>query len=402
MATSSRPFQSQTVARLVAGGRQIAQGGGRWLRQGRTMAVWAFQVVVYPLYAAAQTLRMAQRQLRATQPWHPVWSRLTGTVPPGPVAADTPIQALLSVLQPLVFQGPVPQPPVGQLVRAHGRWLRQSQAGAVLVPGQWQQLSLGGPLGGVASDLISRRLVLVTVRNDIVANLSPDQQQRLHWAIALMMAEQGRLTQRQAIAQRLQRPGLPLPRSNSALMLPLRWVPPLVRWLQTSPLAAATNLFGEADQQRAAAIAPEPPVSPGDHGVSLPPSGVFAWPWGGATRGLLFPTTEDDRRGDLVIAAPQAVVNPTTPVTALTASQDTQPPVPSGRAPAWSSTSVVSLEPFPQLAQALPPADTLEVQVVQVSYVDDPLVMVLRGLDWVLYAIETRLQSLWAWLQRHW
>jgi hypothetical protein len=40
--------------------------------------------------------------------------------------------------------------------------------------------------------------------------------------------------------------------------------------------------------------------------------------------------------------------------------------------------------------------------VTQVNYIDPPLVAVLRGLDWVLYVLETWLRRLAAWLQRHW
>ena len=73
MATSLRPFQSQTMARLVVGYRQVIHSAGRWLRQGRTAAVWGLQVAVYPLYAAVQGVRLGYRQLRAARPWHRRW-----------------------------------------------------------------------------------------------------------------------------------------------------------------------------------------------------------------------------------------------------------------------------------------------------------------------------------------
>jgi hypothetical protein len=57
MAASSRPFQSQTVTRLLAGYRQFAQGAERWLRQGRTALLWGVQVALYPAYVGFQSVR---------------------------------------------------------------------------------------------------------------------------------------------------------------------------------------------------------------------------------------------------------------------------------------------------------------------------------------------------------
>ncbi|PSR12128.1 hypothetical protein C8255_27020, partial [filamentous cyanobacterium CCP3] len=169
MATSSRPFQSRTVARLVTGYRQMARGAGHWLRQGRTAAVWGLQVAVYPLYVAVQGLRMGYRQLRAAHPWQPLWAKVNGSHTPELVEADTPICALLSIIQPPVVQAPTRQPMGLSLVNRSGRWLRQSRAGAVLTPGQWHLLPLQAPIRGVASDLVTRQVVLVTVDNDIFA-----------------------------------------------------------------------------------------------------------------------------------------------------------------------------------------------------------------------------------------
>ena len=61
--------------------------------------------------------------------------------------------------------------------------------------------------------------------------------------------------------------------------------------------------------------------------------------------------------------------------------------------------------PVPELApdqQRLTAPPALEARVTQVNYVDPPLVALLRGLDWVLYVLETWLRGLWAWLQKQW
>ncbi|PZV06859.1 MAG: hypothetical protein DCF32_08765 [Leptolyngbya sp.] len=410
MATSSRSFQSQTVARLVAGYRQVAHSTGQWLRQGRIAAVWGLQVAVYPLYAAVQGLRMGSRRLQATRPWQPVWARLTGALPPELVAADTPIRALLSVIQPPVVHGQMVRPGGLQLVNVHGPWLKQSKAGAVLTPGQWHLVPLNEPIRGIASDLAGRQLVLVTVDNGIFADLTDDQQQRIQQALVLMLAEYARVQRRHSLHSQLQQPGLPLPQTNPAVLPPLRWVPAALRWLQTSPLAAATNLFGEASQQaitlhrrtthrtigqrpQIEAATPEP-QNPYGH---YPPR--F---WGQPT--LRMPATASvEQAAKLAVATSGAVFvaargpNAPAPATqghdgAIAPSNPTISTVTADR-----STTLLGTNPY-----QLDSPSALDVKVTQINYVDPPLVTVLRGLDWVLYVLETWLRMAWAWLGSLW
>ncbi|MBD1914909.1 MULTISPECIES: hypothetical protein [Cyanophyceae] len=424
MATSSRSFRSQTVARLVAGYRQVAHSTGQWLRQGRIAAVWGLQVAVYPLYAAVQGLRMGYRRLQATRPWRPVWARLTGALPPELVAADTPIRALLSVIQPPVLHSHMVRPGRLQLVNVHGQWLKQSKAGAVLTPGQWHLVPLNAPIRGIASDLATRQLVLVTVDNGIFAGLSEDQQQRLEQALVLMLAEYARVQRRHSLDSQLHQPGLPLPQTNPAVLPPLRWLPAALRWLQTSPLAAATNLFGEADQQMTTALA-EPglwPIAPGRRTTSRaivrqrPPAtaettvpetiaGQYPPQLNGQPAFRTLPTTTSVEQGvELAVAMPGTVSVANSPALAAQghdgaiALGDRHLPieiVTADRSP--SSTTLTGTDQY-----QLDSPSAIDVKVTQINYVDLPLVSVLRGLDWVLYALETWLQMAWAWLRSLW
>ncbi|HSM83437.1 MAG TPA: hypothetical protein VLS96_17250 [Nodosilinea sp.] len=399
MATSSRRFQSQTVARLVAGYRQVAHSAGRWLRQGRTALVWGLQVAAYPLYAAVQGARLGYRQLRAARPWQPVWARLQGQGQLPLVRADTPIRALLSVLQPPVLSSTTVRPSGLQLVSVYGGWLRQSRAGAVLTPGQWHLLPLAAPIRGVASDLATRRLVLATVDNGIFDGLTAAQQQRLQRAIALMLAEYARVGRQQALDQRWRRPWLPLPQAAPRAVLPFRWVPQALRWMQTSALAAATNVFGEARQQHwrreRGAIAP----------LSSPLSTQTSHPFLASAppmlpRPALLARSGAERGGELMVTASAEAAGLRGPlVSQLGSSLGSQ------------SSPSVPLEFVAQAQPDLPPAidyrqlqapAALEVKATPVGYVDPPLVTVLRGLDWVLFGFETWLRGLWAWLKRHW
>jgi hypothetical protein len=443
MATSSRRFQSQTVARLVTGYRQLTQGTGHWLRRGRTAAVWGLQVAIYPLYAAVQGLRVGYRRLQAARPWPPVRARLTGRRPAAQVAPDLPIRALLSVVQPPGMSSALVRLGGLRLVNVYGQWLQQSQAGAVLTPGQWQLVPWQAQIRGIASDLGDRRLVLVTVDNDIFADLTADQEQRLQRAIVLMLAEYARLDRRLAGDRRLRQPGLPLPQANPALLPPLRWLPPLVRWMQTSPLAAATNLFGEASlglaqtharrRERPLGLSPVLPRSTPQPEVKISQS-VYSSSRSLSAAGdrpiLLASvslTTSLDRMVELVVATSRAGVaalpSPTDKAEAVSvlpgsrpmAQPETPEPVPpvmvEGDIVVLAAPEQAAPDPaVPYLLDSRPGGnghlsvasgvETLEAQVVQVGYVDSPLVLVLRGLDWMLFAIETRLRLFWAWLRR--
>ncbi|MBD2110612.1 MULTISPECIES: hypothetical protein [Cyanophyceae] len=421
MATSSRSFQSQTVARLMAGYRQVAHSTGQWLRQGRTAAVWGLQVAVYPLYAAVQGLRMGARQLQATRPWRPVWAKLTGALPAELVAADTPIRALLSVIQPPVVHSQMVRPGGLQLVNVHGPWLKQSKAGAVLTPGQWHLVPLNQPIRGIASDLATQQLVLVTVDNGIFADLTDDQQQRLQQALVLMLAEYARVQRRHSLNSRLQQPGLPLPQTNPAVLPPMRWLPAALRWLQTSPLAAATNLFGEASQQAMTAaitlhrrtthraIGQRPQI---EAAATEPKNPYGHYPpriWGRPTLRTLPATASVEQAAELVVTMAGAVY--AVPKGSNSSVLETQQGQNGAIAPgsqrlpietvtADRSPSSTTLTGTNQYQLDSPSA--LDVKVTQINYVDPPLVTVLRGLDWVLYVLETWLRMAWAWLRSLW
>jgi hypothetical protein len=425
MATSSRSFQSQTVARLVAGYRQVAHSTGQWLRQGRIAAVWGVQVVAYPLYAAVQGLRMGSRRLQATRPWQPIWARLTGALPPELVAADTPIRALLSVIQPPVVHSQMVRPDGLQLVNVHGPWLKQSKAGAVLTPGHWHLVPLNEPIRGIASDLATQQLVLVTVDNGIFADLTDDQQQRLHQALVLMLAEYARVQRRHSLHSQLQQPGLPLPQTNPAVLPPMRWLPAALRWLQTSPLAAATNLFGEASQQAMTAaitlhrrttnraIVPQRPQTNAETTVPETIAGQYPSKLNGQPAFRTLPATASvAQAAELAVAVSGVPRGPN--FSALENRQGQKGAIDqrsgSANAPgdhlptatvtadrSSSSTTLPGTNPY-----QLDSSSALDVKVTQINYVDPPLVTVLRGLDWVLYVLETWLRMAWAWLRSLW
>jgi hypothetical protein len=402
MAASSRPFQSQTVTRWLAGYRQFAQGAERWLRQGRTALLWGVQVALYPAYVGFQSLRSLSRRLQATQPWQKVIAWLTGQSPQAlPSSVDTPIRALLSIIQPQAVRRP------GRLrfVDQHGQFLRQSRAENVLTNGQWHRLPLQEPVRGVASNLNTRQLVLVTADNSIFDQLTADQQARLHRAIVLLLAEYAAMGWRQRRQQQLQSPSLPLPAAESTQWWPVQWLHQLMRWMQTGPLAMTTNLFGEAR------VKPTVQTVFRNLPTPLPPAtgGVGQSHWADNCWILT-----QKRQG--TIQSPLQTVAHSVP--ALSKSQATVVEVGNSKITVQAGSSVTAkanaskgideLQEWQSLPvatgpspQALPSDNTIEAQVTLVNYVDHPLVLVLRWLDACIYAAENWLRRVWQWWLSH-
>ena len=449
MASSSRPFQSQTVSRLLAGYRQMTQGAERLLHQGKTALLWGVQVIAFPLYVAFQGVRSAARTLQATKPWQQVVVLLTGEQPQPPIlSADSPIRALLSMTQPLAVRQPGRLRPVDR----HGELLRQSRAESVMVNGQWQLVPLQTPVCGVASDLDTRQLVLVTTNNVIFNGLTDLQREQLQRAMTLLMAEYASWCRQQWHQRQLQSPGLPLPQAEENQWLPVRWVNQALAWMQTSPLAQVTNLFGEAEAVLqlgpqsgnggtagwgdwslagmrlgswvglwpSALLGASASDAAVNHGTamavkpypSIPvPYGVSVWNQTRVTLPLDQPKTQA-----LVVAGVSSVATQTQRtrevVTYLTAEGTVVVPDPAEEAyldgdtwnedhrydatAGWGKTVGGSTD-----LKGLPGNDAIEAQVALVTYVDHPLVVVLRGLDALLHQVEIWLQRAWQWLRAH-
>jgi hypothetical protein len=400
MASSSRPFQSQVVSRLLAGYRQLAHGTERLLRQGQTALLWGAQVIAFPLYVVFQGMRSAACTLEATQPWQPLVALLTGKPPqPMVLSADSPIQALLSITQSLAVREAgglatvaPPSPTVGAL-------LRQSHVNGIIVADPGVMVPLQTPVCGVASDLATRQLVLVTNNNVIFNGLTDLQRERLQQAITLLMAEYAGWCRRQWHQRQRQSPGLPLPQAKEKQWLPVRWLNQALAWMQVSPIAQVTNLFGEAQPHLPARFAPGDPFPK--------PYEVLAW---APSADCCSPPTGS---GDLVLAGASAVTVQFAQSRAVTAYIREDGPL----AKASGATST-ALDPATVWAVAdtaprvdggnvvggsvdlkgLPGHDAIDVPVALVHYVDHPLVTVLRWLDALLHRAETWLYQAWQWL----
>ncbi len=228
------------------------------VRHLKVAAVWGVQILLYPVYLLTQTALSAGRQLSSSAEagWPKLKTLTTKEAQKTPPVADTPIERVLSEVSTLSL------PETSELVVSHPGVLS-------VVSGQWSvgktevdnqettdkgQLTTdsaklisdeGCVIQGVATLLATRTLVLVTVQNEILDILTPQQQQKLSskisWEIADLM-RQRRLTHssEKKVAPRLTT--LDRPR----VLLPMRLFWHLMAWVQTSPVAIAANLFGES------------------------------------------------------------------------------------------------------------------------------------------------------------
>ena len=286
--------------------RRFIDRGERAIRNLKVAAVWGTQILLYPIYMVVQGSLTAVRQLSAEAKTG--WTRLkalTQTQPPEqPPAVDTPIQQVLKQVETLLL----PEPSQSQLtsctilnraVKTAATQTKPAFAGSqILVPPvrvNEAYRSVGGlglsgcefhsprliridlnkitdtsspnqnistssrvEIQGVATLLSTRTLVLVSVANEILDILTPEQQQKLAAKISWELAN---LYRQWRLVDNLKTSGVQRQLSHLAkpsLFLPLRLFWQLMAWVQTSPVAIAINLFGESTFSEPASGAKSP------------------------------------------------------------------------------------------------------------------------------------------------
>jgi hypothetical protein len=387
MASSSRPFQSRTVSQLLIGGRRWGRSLAEWMRRSRIGMIWGVQVAVYPAYVVVQGIRKGYRSWQILRPWDRAKGLITGYSPSlDRISGDVPIRALLSQVQPQS----IGQNHYGRVNR-YGPFFALSGSGAVLTTCRWHRLPLESPVVGVASDILSRQVVLVLEDNQVFHGLTIEQQSQLQRAILLLSAEYGRLRRRQAAAGHLRRPDLPLPAVSANQWRFVQYAYRCLGWMQTSPLAVTTNLFGEAllaqrlalhrhqlaeverhaSDNSAAVI--EKPIKPGQPPLSRRMS----------------------RRQSMANAiADNAKHNSASPANPAVTSMVSQPQSD------LRQGAIVNVRVAPP--QVPEESDVVEAQATLVDYVDHPLVAILRWVDKGIVWLEIWLKKLWTWLKMHW
>lgn len=232
----------------------------RAVRHLKVTAVWGAQIVLYPLYLAVQSSLSAGRQLSsAAQAGFPQIKALTQSQPKQEttLAADTPIQRVLGEVNTLLesesaeslaslpsflsvtsTQELAKTAKIGKQPTTENEQLTAAIAAKPLS-------DKSGMIQGVATQLETGTLVLVTVQNQILDILTPQQQQklasRISWEVADLL-RQWRL----AIASKSHTPQRLANLDQPRVFLPVRLFWNLMAWVQSSPVAIAANVFQEA------------------------------------------------------------------------------------------------------------------------------------------------------------
>jgi len=269
-------YQSRLFNFLNRQSQRLTEQCDRAVRHLKVATVWGVQILVYPVYLMVQGGLSAGRQLsQSAQAGWPQFKALTNThTQETPPEADTPIQRVLEEIATLPLpkvqgkavaglmagkaesnltvaspQSLIPHPETpSQLPN-----LISSASGEATVASQSDLSSTAQEISeeycliqGVATLLETHALVLITVENQILDILTPQQQQRLSskisWEVAdlrrqwrLAQASERHFTQRHLSS--LDRP---------QVFLPVRLFWNLMAWVQTSPIAVAANLFQES------------------------------------------------------------------------------------------------------------------------------------------------------------
>ncbi|MBD2744080.1 hypothetical protein [Coleofasciculus sp. FACHB-1120] len=301
-------YKSKLFNFLSRKSRQLKDESDRAVRNLKVAAVWGAQILLYPVYLLAQTSQLAGRQLQqATQEKFPQLHSgkkdrtKRPNSPPTPPPTDAPIQEVLRAIAGQEESEFALNPSANSVAAASNKagifsqvadainrvsttyfgfqFFDRSAAGGsshsissnltlpplnlpetvvvqTLQPKAAAGTSNGQSLAaalrnqivvrGVATQLATRSVVLVTADNQILDILTPEQQQKLQQRIRWELANywrQWRLVQASAkgIAAQL-RP----PVNQRHLLPPVRLFWGVIAWVQQGPVAIAANLFQES------------------------------------------------------------------------------------------------------------------------------------------------------------
>lgn len=223
-----------------------------------------------------QTSWLRLRSLKSAQP------------PSQPIlpAAEVPIQQALLMVQQLSLLGELPPlvtslaagvtpDEIKRLMGVTGDvtvWAEQFSQVAPVEPGESSLQSSPSSailIRGIASDLATQAIVLVTIHNQILDLLTPEQQQILRRRIIWDVASYRRHLNLQRLMPRVFA-RLRLPRQPNHLLPPVRAFHRLMAWMQTGPVAIAVNLFQEASLPSLELESMAVPALPPERKASLP------------------------------------------------------------------------------------------------------------------------------------
>lgn len=240
-------YQSRFFNFVARRSRQFGDKLDQTIRQMKVATVWGAQILLYPFYALFQTSRLVGRQLQTSvaQNLPRLMGFKQGDEPDVIPKVDRPVQKVLEAIA--TWELPAITAPLSLGSAELGELAIWSAASDLTVGNNGTPVATEKPaiaVQGVASLLETRSLVLVTTQNQILNVLTPAQQQQLRHRITWEVSDYQRSLR--LATRRPSRSLLGSQPKNSQILPPVRWLYRLMVWVQTSPVAIATNLFQES------------------------------------------------------------------------------------------------------------------------------------------------------------
>jgi Spy/CpxP family protein refolding chaperone len=251
-------FQSRFLSFVSQQSLRFRDKTGQAWRQMKITAAWGAQILLYPIYAAFQTTRLVSRQMgQAVQRVIPQLqsAKLSSPVPtsashdaPFAFTSDGPIQNTLQAIDAVIQSLPATSIATQLCASESAEGAiehRPSAALHAIAHSNPSHLSVQRlQIHGVASSIDTRSLVLVTIENRILDILTPEQQRHLQQRMVAELVTYHQ--QRRSLQSARSFNFLPLPADRPNAFLPIRAFYRLMAWMQTTPIAIATNLFQES------------------------------------------------------------------------------------------------------------------------------------------------------------
>jgi hypothetical protein len=269
-------YQSRLFNFLNKQSQRLTDQYDRTIRHLKVATVWGAQILLYPIYMMVQAGLSAGRQLAqsAAAGW-PQIKALTNansdseTLP----TFDTPIERVLEEINRLALlevqnHAIATLKESAQIAPAVTELAIQEKTNLIVASAQTPSSIATTPssalttsttdlntttpasswIQGVATILSTRVLVLVTIENQILDILTPQQQKKLSSKISWELADQKRKWRlAEASTRRFKaQPRLSALEDNPRILAPVKLFWQLMAWVQTSPVAIAANLFQES------------------------------------------------------------------------------------------------------------------------------------------------------------
>jgi hypothetical protein len=250
-------YQSRLFNFLNKQSQRLTDKYDRTIRHLKVATVWGAQILLYPIYMIVQAGLSAGRQLaQSAEAGWPQIKALTNansdseeTLP----TVDTAIERVLAEINRLPLLEAQNQEAASELatgivaltVSSISSTAAQQEASSTDLNTTTQASSW---IQGVATILETRALALVTIENQILDILTPQQQKKLSSKISWEIADQRRKWRlAEASARRFKgHHKLSALEENPRIFPPVKLFWQLMAWVQTSPVAIAANLFQES------------------------------------------------------------------------------------------------------------------------------------------------------------